>query len=99
MISLRGIEKVYPLKGGVFYALRNINLTINEDRAEEIDLFEDKFSLRTGGGRDVTVDLPDSGRRVTFTYSLVPGGLFKLRAIWTAPRRSTVSSSCVTSEL
>jgi len=30
MISLRGIEKVHPLKGGVFYALRNINLTINE---------------------------------------------------------------------
>jgi putative ABC transport system ATP-binding protein len=30
MITLRNIEKVYPLKGGVFYALRNINLTINE---------------------------------------------------------------------
>ncbi|MSU46126.1 MAG: ABC transporter ATP-binding protein [Lacunisphaera sp.] len=30
MITLRGIEKVYPLKGGVFYALRNINPTINE---------------------------------------------------------------------
>ena len=30
MISLRSVEKVYPLKGGVFYALRNINLTINE---------------------------------------------------------------------
>ncbi len=26
MISLRNIDKVYPLKGGVFYALRNINL-------------------------------------------------------------------------
>ncbi len=30
MIALRGLEKVYPLKGGVFYALRNINLTITE---------------------------------------------------------------------
>jgi ABC-type lipoprotein export system ATPase subunit len=30
MINLRGIEKVYPLKGGVFYALRNISLTIQE---------------------------------------------------------------------
>ena len=30
MITLRAIEKVYPLKGGVFYALRNINLTIAE---------------------------------------------------------------------
>jgi ABC-type lipoprotein export system ATPase subunit len=30
MITLRQVEKVYPLKGGVFYALRNINLEINE---------------------------------------------------------------------
>lgn len=30
MITLRGIEKIYPLKGGPFYALRNISLTINE---------------------------------------------------------------------
>lgn len=30
MISLRSIEKVYPLKGGIFYALRNINLKIEE---------------------------------------------------------------------
>jgi ABC-type lipoprotein export system ATPase subunit len=30
MISLRSVEKVYPLKGGVFYALRNISLDINE---------------------------------------------------------------------
>ncbi|HET7535266.1 MAG TPA: ABC transporter ATP-binding protein [Candidatus Didemnitutus sp.] len=28
MITLRSVEKVYPLKGGVFYALRNINLEI-----------------------------------------------------------------------
>jgi putative ABC transport system ATP-binding protein len=30
MISLRSIEKIYPLKGGVFYALRNISLEIQE---------------------------------------------------------------------
>ncbi len=30
MIKLSHIEKVYPLKGGNFYALRNINLTISE---------------------------------------------------------------------
>ncbi|HTL67911.1 MAG TPA: ABC transporter ATP-binding protein [Lacunisphaera sp.] len=30
MITLRGVEKVYPLKGGVFYALRNISLSIEE---------------------------------------------------------------------
>lgn len=30
MIHLRSVEKVYPLKGGVFYALRQINLAITE---------------------------------------------------------------------
>lgn len=30
MITLRNVEKVYPLKGGVFYALRAINLEIRE---------------------------------------------------------------------
>jgi len=30
MISLRNLEKIYPLKGGVFYALRAINLNIRE---------------------------------------------------------------------
>jgi ABC-type lipoprotein export system ATPase subunit len=30
MIKLSHVEKVYPLKGGVFYALRNINLEFNE---------------------------------------------------------------------
>ena len=28
MIQLRSINRVYPLKGGPFYALRNINLEI-----------------------------------------------------------------------
>jgi ABC-type lipoprotein export system ATPase subunit len=30
MISLRGIERVYPLKGGPFFALQNIALEIAE---------------------------------------------------------------------
>lgn len=30
LISLRNIEKAYPLKGGIFYALRRINLDIQE---------------------------------------------------------------------
>ena len=30
MIKLSHVEKVYPLKGGVFYALRNINLAFTE---------------------------------------------------------------------
>lgn len=31
MITLRSIDRVYPLKGGPFYALRNINLEIREN--------------------------------------------------------------------
>jgi putative ABC transport system ATP-binding protein len=30
MIALKHLDRVYPLKGGPFYALRNINLEINE---------------------------------------------------------------------
>ena len=30
MIKLKNVERVYPLKGGPFYALRGINLEINE---------------------------------------------------------------------
>ena len=30
MITLRSVNRVYPLKGGPFYALRNIDLEIGE---------------------------------------------------------------------
>ncbi len=30
MISLRHVDRVYPLKGGPYYALRNINLEVNQ---------------------------------------------------------------------
>jgi putative ABC transport system ATP-binding protein len=30
MISIRHVDRVYPLKGGPYYALRNINLEVNE---------------------------------------------------------------------
>lgn len=30
LISLRHLDRVYPLKGGPYYALRNINLEVNE---------------------------------------------------------------------
>nr|MBP9902674.1 putative Ig domain-containing protein [Verrucomicrobiota bacterium] len=67
------------------YAVTDIGLSINEQRVQEQDLFGEFFSLRTGGGRDVTLTMPDSGQRVTFRYSLNPGGLFRLRAAWTPP--------------
>jgi ABC-type lipoprotein export system ATPase subunit len=30
LISLRQVDRIYPLKGGVFYALRNVNLDFHE---------------------------------------------------------------------
>src|ERR1051325_3824323 len=30
MISIRHVDRIYPLKGGPYYALRNINLDVNE---------------------------------------------------------------------
>lgn len=38
---------------------------------------------RAGGGRDVTVTLPD-GRRTTFYFTLLPGGPFGKQAAWQA---------------
>ncbi len=68
------------------YSVVDLGLTINEQRAETQELFDETtFSLRTGGGRDVTLDLPDTGQRVTFTYSLANAGWFKARATWTPP--------------
>lgn len=67
------------------YSVADIALSINETRVQETDLFGERFSLRTGGGRDITLTMPDSGQRVTFKYSLNPGGLFRLRAAWTPP--------------
>lgn len=67
------------------YSVTDLKLSINEQRVDTTDLFEEPFSLRTGGGRDVTLDMPDSGRRVTFRYSQVPYGMFRLRAVWTPP--------------
>ena len=67
------------------YTVSDIGVRFNEDRTIVQDLFEGEFSLRTGGSRDITIDMPDTGRRVTFSYSLVPSGLAKLRALWTPP--------------
>ena len=60
-------------------------MSVGETRQMVQDENGDPFNLRTGGGRDVTLTLPD-GRRTTFTYSLQPAGNFRLSAVWTAAR-------------
>lgn len=79
--------------------LDNFDISLNEDRAEAESITGGRVSVRNGGGRDVTLTLPD-GRRVTFVFSLVPGGgwSYSYYGTWTAPTgcswtlRSTVNS-------
>jgi len=52
---------------GWTYAINDVNLEIDEFREKRrIDSAEGRFSLRVGGGRDVTLTLPD-GNRTTFS--------------------------------
>lgn len=68
------------------YSVADIGMTFDEQRAPEYDFLDDTyFSLRTGGSRDVTIDMPDTGRRATFKFSMQPYGMFKQKATWTAP--------------
>ncbi len=62
------------------YAINDMELSLDEERINKTPLFEDDassddgtFSLRVGGGRNVTLTLPD-GRRTTFYYYEVSGG-------------------------
>ena len=50
------------------YSLNDVDMQIDEDRSivEDTETSE-AFSLRTGGGRDVTLTMPD-GRRTTFNF-------------------------------
>ncbi len=70
---------------GWTYTVADLNLKINEQRVRTADVFGLPFSLRTGGSRDVTLDMPDTGQRVTFRQSFVGGGMFRQQAIWTPP--------------
>ncbi|MBI5385968.1 MAG: tandem-95 repeat protein [Verrucomicrobia bacterium] len=56
---------------GWTFALTDLDLELDEERGMARDLDDEDFSLRTGGGRDVTLTLPD-GRRTTFMFELKP---------------------------
>ena len=71
--------------------LHDLDVGIDEEREDRVD--EDSgepFSLRVGGGRDMTLTLP-GGRRVTFEFRLEPGAeeggvpCFCYQATWIAP--------------
>jgi RHS repeat-associated protein len=73
------------------YAINDLQVQFDEQR-EDNDSFDGTFSMRAGGGRDVTLTLPD-GRRVTFTYSeqVVNGFASYYQAVWTPPPGVTAS--------
>ena len=70
---IRTYNSINPDKGDFGYswtwALNDMDVSFDETRQDTIDLDGESFSLRTGGGRDVTLTLPD-GRRVTFAFRL-----------------------------
>lgn len=67
------------------YETADLNVEVNEIRAQTQDLFGDTFSLRTGGGWDVTLEMPTTGQRVTFVCSIQAGGMLRGQAVWTPP--------------
>ncbi|NOY82783.1 MAG: hypothetical protein GXP31_17430, partial [Kiritimatiellaeota bacterium] len=62
-------------------AVSDIRMEIDERRASTQDTDGNPFSKRNGGGRDVTLTLPN-GRRTTFYYRIQPAGWFTYRAAW-----------------
>jgi RHS repeat-associated protein len=57
---------------GWTYALGELGAEIDETRAPEQDIYGRSVSVRSGGGRDVTLTLPN-GERTTFYFTLRPG--------------------------
>jgi RHS repeat-associated protein/uncharacterized delta-60 repeat protein len=73
------------------YALNDVDLQIDEDRGTSDDPTADPFNIRLGGGRDVSLTLPD-GRRTTFSFDYKQGQCndgdvadFCYYATWTPP--------------
>lgn len=88
------------------YAIKDMEVTFNEEREPSEDFDGTIFSMRVGAafsGRDVTVTMPD-GRRATFVFKLLPplsSDPFKYRAVWDPPPgvyaslRPTVSNKLI----
>ncbi len=67
------------------WSIADVEMELDEDRGAAEDLVSGSFfSQRFGGGRNVTLTLPD-GRRTTFAYTLERVGNFAFRAKWLPP--------------
>ena len=82
------------------YSVADLGVAVGEQRADTQDAFDGTaFSLRTGGSWDVTLTMPDTGRTITFRFSLGGGGLFQQQAYWTPPAwvKATLVPTCSSS--
>ncbi|MEM7392723.1 MAG: putative Ig domain-containing protein, partial [Verrucomicrobiota bacterium] len=70
---------------GWTYSINELEIEMDETRIDTLDLFGNPFSLRNGGSRNITLTMPDTGRRVTFIYELLPAGFAAQQANWKAP--------------
>ena len=67
------------------FTVADLGFTVDDQRTDTQDATDDStFSLRQGGSWDVTLTMPDTGRRVTFVFSLEQGS-FEASAVWTPP--------------
>ncbi|PWU16134.1 MAG: hypothetical protein C5B50_14070, partial [Verrucomicrobia bacterium] len=73
MAVIRTYNSLNPMCGdfgyGWTWALNDMQIRLDETREDFVYLDGDTFSMRSGGGRDITLTLPD-GHRTTFTYYL-----------------------------
>jgi RHS repeat-associated protein len=70
---------------GWVWSMKDVEMKINETRSGSVDTDGHPFSMRTGGGRNVDITLPD-GQRVTFTYILERDQQnFCYHALWAPP--------------
>ena len=69
---------------GWTYAVNAMNIVIDEVRDDQfLDFENDPFSQRTGGGRDVTLTLPN-GQRTTFFFALTQVDVSSYSPQWIA---------------
>jgi len=84
---VRTYNSLKPTRGdfgyGWTYSLNDMDVSLDESRDEVEDFDGNTFSERSGGGRDVTLTLPN-GQRTTFYFSLEQGDNGTYRAVWTA---------------
>ncbi len=75
---IRTYDSLNPRAGdfgfGWSFAIAEPDVRINETRGPEVDMYTLRtVKVRTGGSRDVTLTMPDDGRRITFRYELKQG--------------------------